>query len=119
MHGKKVDSNYSSASFHDFNVECNMLCWNINGMKNKFLTEDVQELFDQYDVVILNETHLNIRDKCPKDFIFIGRSEPIESLTPRGGVAVFKRVDAEISLEIISKDFRDCVIFRILPLDVV
>ena len=62
---------------------------------------------------------MNIRDKCPKDFIFVGRSKPIESLTPRGGVAVFRRVDTEISVDVVSDEFRDCVVFRILPLDIV
>ena len=91
-------------------MRCKILCWNINGIKNKFLAEEIQNLFNQHDIVVINETHLNIRDKCPKDFIFIGRSKPVESLAPRGGVAVFRKADTEISVKIISEDFRDCYI---------
>ena len=55
-----------------------------------FVKTVVHEFLTQF--VIINETHLNIRDKCPDEFIFIGRSKPIESLTPRGCVAVFQRI---------------------------
>lgn len=91
--------------------------WNINGIKQKFQSAEVQELFKLYDIVIISETHLNIRDKCPNDFVFIGRSKPIESLTPRGGVAVFRNVYTETNAEVISTDFKDCVIFNIEPHD--
>ena len=96
-----------------------LLSWNLNGIKKKFSSNNVQKIFKQYDIVAINESHLNIRDKCPPEFMLIGRSKPIKSLTPRGGVAVYKRVSSDIDLVVISEELRDCVIFKILPIDIV
>ena len=43
----------------------------------------------------------------------------MESLTPRGGVAVYKKIASEFDTTVVSDDFKDCVIFKILPIDVI
>ena len=85
--------------------------------KENFL-HHVRDLFKDHDIVVINETHLNILDKCQKKNLFVGRSKPIESKYPRGGVAVFKNMNSDIETEVISTDFRDCVIFKVMPLNV-
>ena len=67
----------------------------------------------------MNETHFNERIKCPEGFIFEGRSEKVESKTPRGGVAVFKNKQASFNIEIICESMRDCVVFEIKNSDMV
>ena len=51
--------------------------------------------------------------------MLIGRSKPIESLTPRGGVVVYKNISSEIDAIVISDEFKDCVIFKVLPVDII
>ena len=58
--------------------------WN----KENIITETVQNIFKDFNIVIIGESHLNIRHKCPEDFILIGRSKPIKSAGPRGVIAV-------------------------------
>ena len=94
-------------------IDFNLLCWNINGVKNKFLSENVKNILIQYDIVVLSETHFNIRMKCPEGFYIVGRSKAAETKKPRGGVAVFKSKSSNIKLNIISDTFKDCVIFEI------
>ena len=67
----------------------------------------------KFDIVLINETHFNERIKCPDGFIFEGRSEKIESKTPRGGVAVFKNKQCSINIEIICNSMRDCIVFEV------
>ena len=102
----------------NFKKTCKILSWNINGIKTKFSSPYVQELFKEYDIVVINETHLNILDKCPKIFIFVSRSKPIKSKYPRGGVAIFRNMNSDIDTECITTDFRDCVIFKVMALNV-
>ena len=68
---------------------------------------------------MISESHLNIRDKCPEDFMIIGRSKPIESACPRGGVVAYKHMDSLLDFEIITDELRDCLVFRLLPVDIV
>ena len=52
--------------------------------------------------------------------MLIARSKPIESATPRGGVAIYKRIDSEFDIVVISQhDFNDCIVFKINPIEVV
>ena len=60
------------------------LCfWNINGVKNKFNSVDVNNIIQDNDILAISETHFNIRSKCPSGFFLIGRSTPIKSKKPR------------------------------------
>ena len=68
---------------------------------------------------MISESHLNIRDKCPEEFILIGRSKPVVSAKPRGGVVVYKNMNSYIDLELISDELVDCVVFRVLPVNIV
>ena len=109
-----------SASYQDFKLSCKLLSWNINGIKKKFQTTDVQTLFAGYDIVAISETHLNILSKCPENFLLIARSEPIESKSPRGGVALYKKIESEFDVVVISqRDFTDSIIFKITPIEVI
>jgi len=55
------------------------LCfWNLNGVKNKFMLNDVKNLFARRDIVVITETHFNIRSKCPENFLLVVRSHSIE-----------------------------------------
>ena len=52
---------------------------------------EIQKMFEEYDVVVVTETHFSDRIKCPDDFMLIGRSKKIASKKPRGGVAIYKK----------------------------
>ena len=90
----------------------------MNGIKRKFQSDEVLELLASCDIVTISESHLNVLSKCPKDFLLIARSKPVKSLSPRGGIAVYKKITSEFDAELVSDEFRDCVIFRILPIEV-
>ena len=90
----------------------------MNGIKRKFQSDEVLELLASCDIVTISESHLNVLNKCPKDFLLIARSKPVKSLSPRGGIAVYKKITSEFDAELVSDEFRDCVIFRILPIEV-
>ena len=79
----------------------------------------MKNLLENFDVVVITESHLNIRDKCPDKFMLIGRSKPIESLSPRGGVVAYKRVNSSLDFELITDELRDCVVFRLIPVNIV
>lgn len=95
------------------------LHWNINGVHNKFLQDDVQKLFKKFDVVVLSETHFNVRIKCPPGFTYIARSKKIDSKTPRGGVAVFKNNSCDLEIEVLCQSLRDCVVCEIKNTDLI
>ena len=63
------------------NLEKNVsICvWNLNGIQNKFLSNDVYKLLDEKEVIIIIETHFGIRSKCPQNFSLVARSQPRES----------------------------------------
>ena len=92
----------------------------MHGIKRKFQAEEVKTLITSYDFLVITETHLNILSKCPEDFMLLARSKPIESATPRGGVAVYKNISSEFDVVVISQhDFKDCIIFKITPIEVI
>ena len=85
----------------------------------KFKSDEVLELFSRYDIVTITESHLNTLNKCPEGFMLVARSKPIQSLSPRGGVVVYKKITSEFDTVVISDELKDCVIFRILPIEVI
>ena len=69
-------------------------------------------------MLCISESHFGIRSKCPNDFTLVGRSKKVESKSPRGGVAIFKSRSCSVDLELMSDDFQDSVICRIMNTDV-
>ena len=61
-------------------VRFNTFIWNINEIKENYSNPDVLSLFKDEDLVIICETHLGIRTKCPDGFTLVGRSK---SSSPR------------------------------------
>ena len=90
-----------------------MLFWNINGVKEKFQSDDVIKLFHSYEVVVIMETHFVVRHKCPDGYNLIGRSAAVNSKVGRGGVAVFVKKSAELNLFVFDDVCKDAVIFGI------
>ena len=90
-----------------------ILHWNINGVKNKFLSEEVKRIINDIDILAIQETHFNIRHKCPDNFYMIGRSKTVKSYKPRGGVAVYRSFKCQVRLRAIKSDFPDCVLVEI------
>ena len=86
-------------------------------MKNKLQNDDVKDLINQYDILILSETHFSQRIKCPDDFTFICRSEQVLSKKPRGGVALYKNKKFESQVEVICDNLRDCVVCQVADTD--
>ena len=91
----------------------NILSWNINGVKQKFSNSEVVDVFRDKDIVVITESHFNVRVKCPDGFIFCGRSKPIESKQARGGVAVYRNLHFQFNVDVITDIFRDAVVLRV------
>ena len=104
-------------AFKNFNI--NFLHWNINGVENKFSSEFVAKLIEDIDILIINETHFNIRSKCPEKFYLIGKSKPIQANKARGGVAIYRSFACNVRLQVIDMDFPDCVIAEICDSNVI
>ena len=73
----------------------------MNGVKLKFVNDEVLRILDDADILIVQETHFNIRVRCPTGFLFIARSAPIESKVPRGGVAIYKNERKEFDIDVV------------------
>ena len=97
------------------------LCfWNMNGVKNKFLSNEVKELLNGNDIVVIVETKFNVRHKCPDGYLLIARSKVDNSwIRPRGGVAIFKKSNSSLDISTISVDFADCVIVEIVNMGII
>ena len=92
--------------------------WNLNGVKNKFMSLVTNDMIQFSDIVVISETHFNIRTKCPTNFILLERSPPIESKRPRGGVAIYKKIHC--SLELVTLlNLPDCIVCEIKDTDVI
>ena len=92
--------------------------WNLNGVKNKFMTPTIDNIFQRTDILIITETHFNKRTKCPKDFVLLESSPPIESKRPRGGVALYKRIHC--SLEFITLlNLPDCIVSEVIDTNII
>ena len=93
--------------------------WNINGVKNKFLSNDVTNMIHGKGLICLAETHFNIRTKCPTGFYLVDRSEPIASKKPRGGVAIYVNMKTNIKLKPLKMNLKDCVIAEIVDSNII
>ena len=91
----------------------NILSWNINGVKQKFANTEVVDVFRDHDILIVTESHFDIRVTCPDGFMLCGRSKVVEAKKPRGGVAVYRNIRSGIDIDILNDAFRDTVVFRI------
>lgn len=90
------------------------LCfWNINGVRNKFLSDDTVNLFEQCEILIIVESHFNVRSKCPDNFSLIGRSKATASKSPRGGVALYKSNSSKLIIDIVCDSLPDTLIFEL------
>ena len=90
------------------------LCfWNMNGIKNKFMSTDVLLLLNSIDILIIGETHFNIRTKCPDGYFLVGRSKASGLKKPRGGIAVYINTNTNLKLNVLNDEFTDMVVFEI------
>ena len=90
-----------------------LLFWNIRGVKNKFTCVDVLTLLSTIDILIISETHFGIRSKSPEGFHLVVRSDPIDSVKPRGGVAIYRKNTAEIETRKFDLSLPDCCIISL------
>ena len=70
------------------------------------MSPEVLNLFENKDIVIIGETHLGVRSKCPDGFVLTCRSKVIKSKKPRGGVAVYRNMKKDVFVDVIADDFR-------------
>ena len=90
------------------------LCfWNIHGVKNKLLKNEILNLLIDVDILILTETHFGKRSKSPRGFCLIKRSEPLDSVKPRGGVAIYKKFEKNIETRTLKINLPDCVVISL------
>ena len=89
-----------------------LLFWNINGVKNKFMSEVTTDVIQNSDILVITETHFNVRTKCPTNFVLLDRSPPTESKKPRGGVAIYKKIHCALQITTLLK-LPDCIICEI------
>jgi hypothetical protein len=82
------------------------------------VNENILTILDEFDILCFTETHLGVRSKCPKDFNLVARSKAIESKSPRGGVAIYKKISSDVNLELLYDGLQDCVICRIMDTDI-
>lgn len=106
-----MNSDYCVTSF-------NVCFWNINGVKNKFMSEITNETIQPYDIIVLTETHFNIRSKCPENFVIVATSPPTESKRPRGGVAIYKKIHCPLQFTTLL-NIPDCTVCEIQNTNIV
>ena len=87
----------------------NFCFWNLNGVKNKFMSMITNEVIQVADVLIISETHFNKRTKCPNNYVLVENSPPTESKRPRGGVAIYKRIHCSLQFTTIL-NLPDCIV---------
>ena len=102
-----------SHHFKDFNNKLLILCWNINGVKEKFSNDAVISLFEDYDLVIVMETHFKKRHKCPENFKLVGKSKELFEKIGRGGVAVYAKVNLDLKFNIYEDVCPDALVMEI------
>ena len=90
----------------------------MNGVKNKFSNENVLDIFKNFDLLCVSETHFGVRSKCPDGFTLIGRSKATASKKLRGGVALFRKNLCSVDIELFYDGFQDSIICRIMNTDV-
>ena len=102
------------------NIRAISICfWNINGVKNKFMLSDFKDIVRNVDIVIILETHFNIRDKCPENYLLVERSRTVESKKDRGGVAIYKKINSALNLVVLHKKFPDCLVCEIQDINII
>ena len=90
------------------------LCfWNMNGVRNKFSSETVISFIGDFEILVVIESHFNVRSKCPDNFTLVGRSKPTAAKSPRGGVAVYKSNTSNLIIDVVSDSLPDCVVFEL------
>lgn len=95
------------------------LCfWNINGVKNKFMSDIANDAIQTTDIIVICETHFNIRSKCPDNFILIAKSPPTESKRPRGGVAIYKKIHCSLQFTTLL-NIPDCTVCEIQDTNII
>ena len=99
-------------NFKDFNLKLTLLCWNIDGVNNKYDNKDVQKLFKSHDLIVIMETHFVKRHKCPENFILIGKSENLNNAR-RGGVAAYMKRSLDMRFHVYDTRCPDAVVFSI------
>ena len=87
--------------------------WNINGIKEKFLSNDVKNLFINLDILVISETHFGVRHKTPENFKFVTRSKPLNIKNLRGGVIVYKKTDSTLKLNVLCDSLNDLLIVEV------
>ena len=112
-----MKSDVRVTDFKTFDIK--MLHWNINGVKNKFSSEFVGKLIEDIDILIIQETHFNIRTKCPENFYLVDRSKALPSKRPRGGVAIYQSFNCKVKLQELDVDIDDCVVAEICDSNIV
>ena len=92
--------------------------WNLNGVKNKFMTTTTDDVFQKSDILIITETHFNKRTKSPKDFVLLENSPPTVSKRPRGGVAIYKRIHCSLQFNTLLT-LPDCIVCEIIDTNII
>ena len=93
----------------------------MNGVGNKFNNNNVRDILikDNYDIVVVVETHFNVRIKCPPNYYFVGKSKYENTPKPQGGMAVYQKKDSMFYLDILADNFVDLVVLQIKNSDFV
>ena len=110
------------ADSHDFNAFTQTLavkCWNMNGVKEKFKNDEVQSMLSAHDILVVMETHFNVRHKCPDEFSFVGRSAKFGGDTGRGGVAIYAKNQLSLKFRLFEDICPDAVVLEIVDTDIV
>ena len=95
------------------------LCfWNIGGVKNKFMSEITHDVIQDNDVLVICETHFNVRSKCPDNFFLVEKSPPTESKRPRGGVAIYKKIHCSLQFTTLL-NIPDCTVCEIQDTNII
>ena len=96
----------------------NILFWNLNGVRNKFMSTTANEVFQRTDILVITETHFNKRTKCPTNFTLLERSPPVQSKRPRGGVAIYKKIHCSLQF-VTLLNLPDCIVSEIMDTNIV
>ena len=91
----------------------------MNGVKEKFKNDDVRLLFSECDVIVIMETHFNVRHKCPEGFELVEKSVPMCTKTGRGGVAVYAKKVLQLSFVVYHDVCPDAVVLKLRNTNIV
>ena len=91
----------------------------MNGVKEKFKNDEVQSMFAAHEILVVMETHFNVRHKCPDCFSLVARSAKFGGITGRGGVAIYVRDKLSINFRIFEDVCPDAVVLEIIDTDIV